>query len=206
MNDPLDFWRLCEELTIIQAALLVAGVDPALYTKVESMVADARPIGFDAAKHAITSALRRGVIEGQPREHYETNSFGEPTGAVIPDSIDPWESTVQVDSLREWLRRRGVKTGFFFPEEVELPDYLDKSNPRFAPKLAAAVQAWLAIAGREDTGRRSPKQALEKWLREHAAELGLTDQDGKVNETGVEEIAKVANWQLTGGAPKTPSS
>jgi hypothetical protein len=43
-----------------------------------------------------------------------------------------------------------------------------------------------------------------KWLREHAAEFGLTDDDGKPNETGIEEAAKVANWQPTGGAPKTP--
>jgi hypothetical protein len=43
-----------------------------------------------------------------------------------------------------------------------------------------------------------------KWLREHAAKFGMTDDDGKPNETGIEEAAKVANWQPTGGAPKTP--
>jgi hypothetical protein len=32
-----------------------------------------------------------------------------------------------------------------------------------------------------------------KWLREHAADFGLTDEDGKPNETGIEEAAKVAN-------------
>jgi hypothetical protein len=47
---------------------------------------------------------------------------------------------------------------------------------------------------------------LSKWLRENAAHLGLSDDEGKVNETGVEEVAKVANWQLTGGAPKTPGN
>jgi hypothetical protein len=45
---------------------------------------------------------------------------------------------------------------------------------------------------------------LVKWLREHAVEFGMSDEDGKPNETGIEETAKVANWQLTGGAPKTP--
>ncbi|MND07504.1 hypothetical protein D3C83_295210 [compost metagenome] len=56
-----------------------------------------------------------------------------------------------------------------------------------------------------DTNGKSPKQALEKWLREHALEFGLTTEDGSPNGTGIEEAAKVANWQPGGGAPKTPS-
>jgi len=55
-----------------------------------------------------------------------------------------------------------------------------------------------------DTGGKTPKQALAKWLREHAAEFGMTDDEGKPNETGIEEAAKMANWQPGGGAPKTP--
>jgi len=30
-------------------------------------------------------------------------------------------------------------------------------------------------------------------------------EEGKPNETGIEECAKVANWQEKGGAPKTPT-
>jgi hypothetical protein len=52
-------------------------------------------------------------------------------------------------------------------------------------------------------GSKSPKQALAKWLREHATDFGMIDDDGKPNETGIEEVSKVANWQPTGGAPKT---
>lgn len=83
----------------------------------------------------------------------------------------------------------------------DAPDYLDPQNPRYAPKLAAAVRAWQSVT---DAGGKHPKQALAKWLREHAAEYGLTDDEGKPNETGIEEAAKVANWQPGGGAPKTP--
>ena len=79
--------------------------------------------------------------------------------------------------------------------------HLDPKNPRYAPKLAAAVRAWQAVT---DPGKVSPKKALTKWLREHAAEFGLSDDEGKPNETGIEEVAKVANWQPGGGAPKTP--
>ena len=109
-----------------------------------------------------------------------------------------------MEALRAWLRRRGLRSGFFFPEGSDAPDYLDKSHPRYAPKLAAAVQAWQATGSDAAISGRSPKKALEKWLREHAAELGMSDEDGKFNETGIEEVAKVANWQPGGGAPKTP--
>ena len=108
---------------------------------------------------------------------------------------------MEVESLKAFLASRGFRRGFFFPERTETPDYLDPGNPRYAPKLAAAVRAWQAVM---DPAGRHPKQALAKWLRENAAEFGLTDDEGKPNETGIDETAKVANWQPGGGAPKTP--
>lgn len=81
-------------------------------------------------------------------------------------------------------------------------DFLDLLNQRYAPKLAAAVKAWQAVT---DTGKRSPKQALDKWLREHATEFGLTNEDGKPIENAIEECSKVANWNTKGGATKTPT-
>jgi hypothetical protein len=53
---------------------------------------------------------------------------------------------------------------------------------------------------------KSVKDAIKKCLREHAAEFDLANEDGNPNETGIDEVAKVANWQPTGGAPKTPAS
>ena len=203
--EALDYWRLCDELTVNQAALLVAGVDPAGYTNIEQLNLDERPTGFDAARHAITSALRRGNIAGEIFEFSDHNSSGDLIG-YIPDTVDPATSRIEVDALRKWLQGRGLKFGFFFPEGSSTPDYLDKNHPRYAPKLAAAVRAWLATDGNAAISGKSPKQALTKWLREQAAGLGMTDDEGKVNETGIEEVAKVANWQLTGGAPKTPGS
>jgi len=133
---------------------------------------------------------------------YEYDINGNACGA-IEESIDLSSSRIEVESLRGWLAG-GLKTGFFFPEEQDFGDYLDPRHPRYAPKLAAAVLAWRATENESAISGKSPKQALMKWLREHAADFGLTDEDGKPNETGIEEAAKVANWQPTGGAPKTP--
>jgi hypothetical protein len=120
----------------------------------------------------------------------------------IVKNFPAWTKTmIGVETIREWLESKGMRTGFFFPSATDAPDYLDPKNSRYAPKLAAAVRAWQSVT---DPSGKHPKQALTKWLREHAREFGMTDDEGKVNETGIEEVAKVANWQPGGGAPKTP--
>lgn len=79
--------------------------------------------------------------------------------------------------------------------------YLDPAHPRFSAKLAAAVRAWEAVS---ESNGKSIKAELESWLLQHASELGLVKSSGEINQLGIEEVAKVANWQVTGGAPKTP--
>jgi len=204
--DALDYWRLCEQLTVVQAALLIAGFDPSedgneVY--VEGRDPHNHPPGYDAAKAAVSAALLSGGIEGRLVPEYEYDINGNVIGEER-NSIDVQKSVVSVDSLHKWLSGRGFRSGFFFPEGRDNPEYLDPSHPRYAPKLAAAVKAWEETVDPESVGGKTPKQALMKWLREHASEYGLTDEDGKPNETGIDEISKVANWKPGGGAPKTP--
>ena len=131
-----------------------------------------------------------------------TDVIGDP-GPPIEGTLDPSASTVMVESLRIWLQGRGFRSGFFFPDARDLPDYLDVGHAHYAPKLAAAVSAWLALADRPGNVGKSPKQLLLKWLREHASDYGLTDDEGNPNQQGIDDTAKVANWQPSGGAPKT---
>ena len=197
--DALDYWRLCDELSVIQAALLVAGCDPSRdAAHVETRDAEQR---YEAAKTAIANALRRRDIVGLLVPRYEEDTHRHVL-REIDGSIDLDRSRIEVKSLRTWLAARGIKSGFFFPSGGDAPDYLNSFHPRYAPKLAAAVKAWLAV----ESESLAPKDALAKWLRQHAAEYELTKKDGKLNEMGIEEIAKVANWQRSGGAPKTPAS
>ena len=74
--DGLDYWRLCDQLDIVQAALLVCGHDPSVdQSYVEKWTPDNRPPGYEAAKTAISNALRKGLIEGQfiPLYEYDMN-------------------------------------------------------------------------------------------------------------------------------------
>ena len=207
MSEPAisEYWRLCDELTVQQAVLLIVGIDPASEAaECEHWKPQERPRGYDPVKQALSTALRKGAIAGTNAlvEIHDIN--GCPVDAY-PDTTDVYVSKVEAASLVQWLRSRGMNTGFFFPQEDSTsgePDYLNPNHPRYAPKLAAAVRAWEAVT--DPGSRRTPKQALDKWLREHGAAYGLTDDEGKAKETAIEEISKIANWNPNGGAPKTP--
>lgn len=226
-------WRLSDPLTVQQAAALIAGFDPnavrfrfndAAWFESETGLTDSGGIRWvQTALLSLVNAINAGKLPATIRYNARMQGWdewpkvGEVVRALqdddgsIKEGYEPaviyceapdWEkTTVAVSDLVAWLEANNIRTGFFFPTATDAPDYLDPKNPRYAPKLAAAVRAWQSVT---DAGGKHPKQALAKWLREHAAEFGMTDDEGKPNETGIEEAAKVANWQPGGGAPKTP--
>jgi hypothetical protein len=70
--EKLDYWRLCDELSVIQAALLIVGEDPSSNLGyVEDWDLHERPEGYEAAKTAISNALRSGAIKGKVIRLYE---------------------------------------------------------------------------------------------------------------------------------------
>ena len=217
--EGLDYWRLCDEVSITQAALLIVGVDPATcQDNIANWTAENRPIGYDASLAALTHAIlagrlkatiRRGAWERgwneDPSEHEDVGR--DHRGLQIIFKTDPdWSlTTTTVDDLRIWLRGRGIKTGFFFPEDTDSADYLNPADLHYAPKLAAAISAWEAVKKDPSAMRgKTAKQAIVIWLRRHADRYGLTKEDGSPNEQGIEEVSKIANWDTKGGAPKTP--
>jgi hypothetical protein len=95
------------------------------------------------------------------------------------------DSTVNIDSLCDWLRLRNFQGGFFISGKGQVDKIADPSNEFYAPKLAAAVRAWNEVtADPEALIGKTPKKALEIWLRKHASEYGLTGKDGNPNEIG----------------------
>ncbi|MGB8603354.1 MAG: hypothetical protein WCD42_14260 [Rhizomicrobium sp.] len=139
--ETMAVWRLCRELNVVQAALLMVGCDPAgLEMHVEEIAPEARPAGYVAARQAISQALCQHEVDGSWVRQLQYDQNGDYIG-VADDSVDLFESKVQVASLRRWLMGRGVSDGFFFPHGA---DYLDSAHPRYDAALAAAVQNWLA--------------------------------------------------------------
>lgn len=219
--DELDCCRIADTLALTWAAALICGSFPNKVVspdesgseryrlrRSDEMNAeywDDAPEKFDAALQALVRAVERGTLKAEKRypgrNTHVRHVDGKPEGFWEPAGpIDPAETTVTVDDLKQWLITRGVRAGFFFPEGTDAADYLDRRHPRYAPKLAATVMAWQAVA---DPGKKSPRQALERWLREHAAEFDLTDDNGNPVEKPILECARIANWEPAGGAPKS---
>ncbi len=202
----LDYWRLCDELNIIQASLLIIGNDPSSDQQyIEGWDHDKRPDGYEAVKAALLGALKNSAINGSVVEELEYDMNGNCHG-TIEGSIDLKSTTIAVNEIKKWLASRGMTTGFFFPEPVFEMNFLDVKHPRYSPKLAATVTAWLEMENGGLLSGKSVKQSLEKWLRLNAKDYGLCDDEGKPNEKGIDECAKVANWNQKGGAPNTLSS
>lgn len=156
-----------------------------------------RPKGYDAVKTALLNAIKRKKLPADVPQG-DDDDFGNNYGPY-------WDqATIVIDDLRTWLKSRGVETGFFFPKPAG-PDYLSEVHTHYSPKLAAAIKVWTAVSSNSELRRgKSVKQALIIWLRRHANEFGLAKEDGNPNEQGIEEVAKIANWDTRGGAPKTP--
>jgi hypothetical protein len=197
-SDPLDLWYLCKNYSIVQTALLVAGHDPASFEDVEQLTWEERPSGYQTAKNALVQHMKSSWDFGNQIQLDRRSGGG----------IDVHQSTVSFEQVRKWLAERGQTSGFFGSKQeptASLPDYLNRDHPRYAPKLAAAVKAWEAVDDEAVAkSGRSPRALLYAWLEKHAQEFELTHADGKPNQTGIKEVAKVANWKPEGGAPKTP--
>lgn len=250
--DPL--WHLHDELSVDQAAALIAGYDPGAVARCKLLnndgeesqelfergVTESRFPRLYPAHTAVVNAINSGRLKATLRFSARQYGYADylsdidraemayemPYGDELQNdeeisddrtflykSFPDWElSTVSCDDLRGWLSSRGVRSGFFFPDGVEEPDYMDPKHPRYPPKLAAAVKVWLAMEDENLLLGKGTVGAMEAWLESRYKELGLAhDKDheknktkaGDVNRTAIGEIAKVANWQY-GGAPTTP--
>lgn len=194
MSD-LERWRLVKQFTIYQAALLSHGYDPASVYGIEF---ERWPVSVRHATLPTINALKHAIFDRiipLAREVY-CDSFG--------NDVDLSESLIHSKRIHQWYFEHDIYDLFFRIKPKPAHEVDDPRGLFYAPKLAAANAAWRAVTADPKRLRgKSVKQALQEWLEEHAAEYGLLHK-GKPNATGIEDIAKVANWRPNGGAPATP--
>jgi hypothetical protein len=201
----LKYWRLSDALTIFQAAMLITGHDPEHFTSANLQHWTSVPEGYGAAKNALIVAVRNGSLKGRIVGEQGFDEIDEPMGE-IPGTVDIDATYIEVPSLIEYLKMRNFDSEVFGSLAVDKPNYMNSSSPYFAPKLAAAVDAWLYVSSHtNELSVGTPKSRIEKWLREHAVSYGLTKPDGSANEEAIQQISKIANWRPEGGASKTPA-
>ena len=149
-------------------------------------------------KSSLTNAVLSGLLEASKRYVY----YGEDGES---SELDIHTTQIARRDLDEFFDSGGVP-GQFFGRRFNNPIAAGSSG-QMPTKLNAALKAWAAVSSDPLLVRgKSPKQALKAWLVEHADELGLRKRDGELNEGGIEEICKVANWRPEGGATPTPSA
>jgi hypothetical protein len=198
-QDKIHLWNLSEELSVVQAALLILGLNPSSHEENITLTPSVNhPPGFDAVfgalKDAINSKKLKARIELDTSTILYYSEGGPSDEALKQEKYKDWKSsTIKVDDLKSWLLSKDMTPAFFFPDNRF--DILSTSSSFYAPKLAAAINAWRAIVKNPALLKnKSPKQALTQWLKEN------TD----LRNQAIDEIAKVANWKPEGGATKTP--
>lgn len=133
-----EYWRLCEQLTLIQAALLMAGHDPSgIEHDVEGLSPRQQPSGYAACRQALISAIEAKSLNG-----FLAYDEGYDSGGIHYSRLAAVRSCVNTAEVADWLRSKGVNSNFFIPEPEAPKKYLDMRHERFAPKLAAAIRAW----------------------------------------------------------------
>lgn len=203
MNPALLSWKLCDELTVLQAMYLLYGDEPCdpewLDRQRFDYVSNTPVEGWYATITAIKGALKSKAIEGEIVLYSGTDNM-----VLGADLIDETRSTLKVASFKLWLQHKGIASDFFdtTTESIQLA-FLDPEHPRYSAKLAAIINALKNIHD-DDLKGTTPKKALISHLRANATHYGLVNSDGSLNSKGITQCAVVANWEPEGGAPKTP--
>lgn len=222
--DQLEFWKYSDTYTIVQAALLLAGHDPSKYeSEINTETSSPNhPEGFDGMFAALKSSIESGNLKAKfISQDYASilvigNDYDEKE--LIEEALPDWKATtVKREDLKRWIYDRGLQDDFLSRSTNQSSgntDLLDIGDEFYAYKLNAAIKAWSAVTKDESLRRnKSPSKAIEEWLQDNAAKLGLIHtrdkpknkiKKGDINTEAIKQICKVVNWQTQGGVPKTP--
>lgn len=198
-NEDIWLWNLADTLTLPQAALLADDLNPAIYMVEDPERPETAYIKTDDGTYISPVRFRTvycAIIAAANVEKLKVSWFyGENFGNALYA-----KSTVDVEELKRWFNSRNFRPKFFY-YEPEIQEFKNFNHPRYAAKLAAIVSAWEAT--KEAAPNKTVKQTLALWLNKNAVQFDLIDDDGTPRKKTIEELASIANWEPSGGAPKT---
>lgn len=197
-------WRACPDFSIHQAALLIAGYDPGDYHDIASSYLNSRAKGYAAVKEVLVTAALSRAIKTTTGLRTRSTDFYDPD-EIGPSDVDIELTRIAAEELYRFTGSHDMDCDIFRRNEFKSGGA--PGDKFHSAKLVAANRAWAAVTADPRLLKgKSPKQAAADWLTKHAAQLGLLNEDGTVNKSGIQEIAKVVNWKPKGGATPTPTS
>lgn len=231
-NDGLssmDLWRLSSDYSVVDAAILITGNDPALNFEERWRRVESKSKGFEAAYTSLRNSILTNKIPAQLVYGTEKEIYGDELYVSIANKetvetlrgsmsyikssgwekrdfrillYPDWNNTlISKDNLKEFCSSMGIYPRFLFPKGRE-EGVMDKENERYSKKLACALAAW----NNYDPSRyrvSSIKEGIKKWVKANAVTYDLLNESGDVPNDVVEQIATIVNWNTKGGAPKT---
>jgi hypothetical protein len=184
-------WKHFEMVTIRQAACLLSFVDPLvdasnsrwIVTEAKAkreLLLQAVKLGRIRAKNLFIHDWNGGVFRTKDLANLDVGDLSDST-EVMTSELAAWCDTKAF--LHPWVGQIALALGC-------------QTFGSYPPELRAAIEAFDAVHSDPcATAGKSPKKALEEWLRVNKPDLSAGAR---------ERIATVANWQREGGAPKTP--
>ncbi len=190
--EGIEHWKDFQKYSLLQAVLLHIGVNPArtnAFSEASCRIDPEIRLMFIPARNKFIQAIEESRLRAQVVR-----------GPAPGNRIDMEKTFILLENIQTWLHFAKIPSEFF--GESGEPDYLNPKHKRYAPKLAAVVNAWLEIEGDPELERLSAKQVLTKWLRGNARKFELADKAGNPKETSIDECARVGNWERKGGRRK----
>jgi hypothetical protein len=115
----LDYWRFCQVLTVVQAAVLIIGEDPSeVIRDVRGNVRD-WPTGYEAVMAALLGDIKRKLLPADVPEGRDVEA---------QETFPLWENaTILVEDLRNWLKSAAYsEDSFFLSRKVRIICLLDR--------------------------------------------------------------------------------
>lgn len=191
MRPGWNDWQHFEMVTLRQAACLLSFVDPLADASTSRFICDEAR----AKRELLLQAVKLGRIRAENFyvHNWDGNVFRTKdfTNLDVGDLSDSTE--IMTSELAAWCDTKE----FLHPWVSQIaPELGCQTFGSYPPELRAAIEAFDAVHhDPRATAGKSPKKALEEWLKANKPELSAGAR---------ERIATVANWQREGGAPKTP--
>jgi hypothetical protein len=179
IDNPAILWKTANNLTVVQAALLMVNSDPSILQHCVFNPEVIKPDGF----YTVLSILDRAIY-GNEIDGVEIIYSHAPYDNIMNSSL----TTIHVPALKQWLLKHEINAPFFFSDTPKLDGtikYIDEANGSSEQRNyisddlrllnRAAVEFW-STADPEDRNTH-PKQAeVENWLKQQGLSFASAAQ------------------------------